>query len=182
MHHSLRFYNGHRRGILRFYMFWARWNRLPLLGWLVRRLANSYGSNMHRAYLLTPAEAEGMVDIAGGVALGPCTCRSVFRNCDNPVEAEILLGPSRQILLEAMPPDTHEITKEEARAILRDSHNRGLIHTVLKCRDDFYAICNCCSCCCVPLRLSKQYGIGKALTRHTNIVQEFKEYQLSHEA
>jgi hypothetical protein len=182
MHHSLKFYQGHGQGVLRFYMFWAKWTRIPLLGRLVRQLANAYGDNMHRAYLLTPTEAENMLDIAEGVALGPCTCRNTFRNCDNPIDAEILLGPTRHILLEAMPHDSHEITKEAAKDILRDCHRRGLIHTILKCRGDFYAICNCCSCCCVPLRLSKQYGIGKALVRHKDIVQEFKEYQLSHRA
>jgi hypothetical protein len=76
-----------------------------------------------------------------------------------------------------MPPDAREITREAAREILRDGHNRGLIPTVLRCQGDFYAICQCCPCCCVPLRLSKQYGIGNVLTRHKDIVREFREYQ-----
>jgi hypothetical protein len=182
MHHSLRFYGGHRRGTLKFYMFWARWTRIPLLGRLVRWVANAYGDNMHRAYLLTPAEAEEIVDIAEGVAVGPCDCRSVFRNCDNPIDAEIILGPTRHILLEAMPHDSHEITKEAAKSILHECHDRGLIHTIIRCRGDFYAICNCCTCCCVPLRLSKQYGIGSAVVRHKDIIQEFKDYQLAYKA
>ena len=180
MHHSLKFYGGHRLVVLRLYMFWARWVRIPLLGRLVRWIGNGYGNKMHCAYLLTPAEAEGLVDIAEGVAVGPCDCRKVSGNCDNPVDAEILLGPSRHVFMEAMPHDSHEITKDEAIAILRDCHHRGLIHTIIKCRGDFYAICNCCSCCCIPLRLSKQYGIGNALVRHKDIVQEFKDYQISH--
>ena len=180
MHHTLRFYGRHRWGILRFYMFWARWTRIPLLGRLVRLIANSYGRNLHGACLLTPAEAESLVDIAEGLALGPCDCRRVFRNCDNPVDAEILLGPSRHAFLEAMPHDSREITREAAREILRDGHHRGLVPTVVRCRGDFYAICNCCTCCCVPLRLSRQYGIGKALVRHRDIVQEFKDYQLAY--
>jgi hypothetical protein len=182
MHHSLKFYGRHGQGVLRFYMFGARWTRIPLLGRLVRWIANTWGSNMHRVYLLTPAEAEEMIDIAEGVALGPCTCRQLFSNCDNPLYAEIILGPSRHTLLEAMPHDSHEITKEEAREVLRDCHSRGLIHTIARCRGDFYAICNCCTCCCVPFRLSRQYGIGRALTRHRNIVQEFKDYQLAYRA
>jgi hypothetical protein len=182
MHHSLKFYSGHRPGILRFYMFGAGLSRIPLLGRLVRKIANAYGGNMHRVYLLTPAEAEEMVAAAEGVALGICDCRKVFRNCNNPVNAEILLGPSRHVFLEAMPHDAHEITKDEAINILRDCHNRGLIHSIAKCRGDFYAICNCCICCCVPWRLSHKYGIGNALVRHKDIVQEFKDYQLLHRA
>jgi hypothetical protein len=182
MHHTLKFYNKRRQWFLRFYIFFARWTRIPVLGWLVRWVANTYGGNMHGAYLLTPAEARELVNTAEGVAVGPCTCRQVFHNCDNPIDVEIMLGPTRHILLESMPHDSHEITGEEAQEILQDCHQRGLIHTVIKCRGDFYAICNCCSCCCVPLRLSKQYGIGSALVRHKDIVQEFREYQLSYRA
>jgi hypothetical protein len=32
----------------------------------------------------------------------------------------------------------------------------------------------------VPLRLSKQYGIGEALVRHKDIVKEFREYQAAY--
>ena len=181
MHHSLRFYSKHRDGILRLYLFFTKWTRILLVGRLVRWVANSYGRNMEVACLLTPAEAEAIVESADGVAVGPCTCRSVFKNCDNPINAEILLGPTRHIFVEALPHDSHEITKEEAKDILRDCHQRGLIHTMIKCKNDFYAICNCCACCCVPLRMSKQYGIGDALARHPDIVQEFKEHQLAHQ-
>ena len=182
MHHSLKFYSRRRQGFLKLYMFLAKWTRIPLLGRLVRWLANGYGMTTHRAYLLTPAEAEELLNIAEGLAIGTCTCRKIFGNCDNPINAEIFLGPTRHVLLEAMPHDSHEITREEASEILQDCHRKGLIHTVIKCRGDFYAICNCCSCCCVPLRLSKQYGIGNALVRHKDILREFREYQLSHRA
>jgi hypothetical protein len=180
MHHTLRLYGGNRRIILRFYMFFARWSRLPLLGRLVRWVASVYGRNLHRAYLLTPSEAEELVNIADGLAVAPCDCRRVFKNCDHPVNAEILLGPTRHIMLEAMPKDSHEISREAAGEILRENQRRGLIFTVVKCREDFYAICSCCSCCCVPLRLNKQYGIGEAVIRHKDIVKEYREFQTAH--
>ena len=85
-------------------------------------VANAYGKNMSGSYLLAPGEAEEIVDCAEGVALGPCTCRQVFRNCNNPIDVEILLGPTRHIFLENMPHDAHEITKEEAKEILESSH------------------------------------------------------------
>ena len=182
MHHSLRLYSRHRELILRYYVFLSRWTRIPLIGRLVKRIANAYGRNMEGAYLLTTSEAEEVIEIAEGVALGPCTCRTVFRNCDNPIDTEIMLGPTRHIFMEAKPHDFREVTRQEAKDVLRECHQRGLIHTIIKCQQDFYAICNCCSCCCVPLRLSKQYGIGAALTRNGNIVQEFREHQLSHQS
>ena len=181
MHHSLRFYSGHREFVLKLYMFFARWTKIPLIGRLVRRVANAYGRNMEGGYLLTTDEAEQIVDSAEGVAVGPCTCRAVFRNCDNPIDVEIMLGATRHIFMEHMPHDSHEITKEEAKDILKDCHRRGLIHTIIKCREDYYAICNCCTCCCVPLRMNKKYGIGSAIIRSADIMQEFKDYQLSHQ-
>jgi hypothetical protein len=177
MHHTLKFYSGNRQLVLKLYMFFARLTRLPLLGRLVRRVANAYGRNLHRAYLLTPAEALELVNTANGVALGPCDCRRVFKKCDRPVNTEILLGPTRHVMLEAMPKDAHEISPGEAEEVLRANQLRGLIFTIIKCRGDFYAICSCCSCCCVPLRLSKQYGIGEALVRHKDIVKEFRDFQ-----
>jgi hypothetical protein len=177
MHHTLKLYSSNRQIVLRLYMFFAGLTRLPLLGRLVRRVANAYGRNLHRAYLLSPAEALELVNIANGVALGPCDCRRVFKKCDHPVNTEILLGPTRHIMLEAMPKDAHEISRGEAEEILHRNHQRGLILTIIKCRGDFYAICSCCSCCCVPLRLSKRYGIGEAVVRHKDIVKEYQEFQ-----
>lgn len=183
MHHTLRFYGGNRNAVLRLYMFFAAWTRIPMLGRLVKHVANLYGRNMHRAHLLTPAEAQELIAIAAGVAVAPCTCRRIYRKCDNPADNEILLGPTHHILQHAMmSQNSHEISKEEAGEILRESHRRGLILTIIKCRGDFYAICSCCSCCCVPLRLSKQYGIGEVLVRHQDIVREFREYQLAYKA
>ncbi len=180
MHHSLRLYSRHRELFLRYYIFQARWTKIPLIGRLVRWVANTYGRNVEGAYRLTPNEAEAIVDSSERLALGPCTCRAVFRNCDNPLNAEIMVGLNRNVFIEERPQDYREITRQEAKDILSQCHQRGLIHTIIKCRQDFYAICNCCSCCCVPLRLRKDYGIGNALTRSNDIVREFKQHQLSH--
>ena len=178
MHHSLRLYSRYRELFLRYYIFQARWTRIPLVGRLVRRVANIYGQKASQAYLLTLDEANEIVDCAEGLALGPCTCRAVFKNCDNPVDVEIMVGPSRNTFVEERPHEYREITKQEARDILEQCHQRGLIHTIIKCRQDFYAICNCCSCCCVPLRLSKKFGIGNALVRRDNIVLDLQERRL----
>jgi len=89
-----------------------------------------------------------------------------------------MVGLDRNVFIEQRPHDYREITKEEAKEILRKCHSNGLLHTIIKCREDFYAMCNCCSCCCVPFRLSKQYGIGNALVRNGNIVKEVKQRQI----
>ncbi len=176
MHHTLKFYNANRKNILRFYMFFAACTRIPLLGRLIKRIANAYGRNEHRAYLLTLAEAKELIALAGGLASALCSCRSLYQKCNHPRDNEILLAASRHIIEETKSHDAKEITPARALEILQDSQRRGLVLTVLKCRGDFYAICSCCSCCCVPLRLSKRYGIGEVLVRHKDIVKEFRAY------
>jgi hypothetical protein len=176
MHHSLKFYNANRPWILRLYMFGARCTQIPLLGGLARRIANSWASHEHRAYLLTIEEARELVKIAPAVAASGCTCRQLYHKCDHPKDNEVLLSPSRHALTETMPEEAAEISPEKALAILEDSKKRGLVLTVMKCRGDYYAICSCCSCCCIPLRFSKKYNIGEAVQRHKDILQEFWDY------
>ncbi len=176
MHHSLKFYNDNRAFILRFYMFGARCTRLPLIGGLVRKIANAYARGEHHAYLVTAEEAYRLIDGARAIASTKCTCRSLFHNCGHPKDNEILLSPSRHVLLETAPKEAREITADKAREIIQDSQRRGLVLSFMKCRGDYYAICSCCTCCCAPLRFSKRYQIGEALVRHKDIVKEFSDY------
>src|SRR4030065_344610 len=126
MHHTLKFYNLNRQGILRLYMFFAAFTRIPLLGRLVRKIANAYGRSQHHAYLLNPAEAKELVTLAGGLAAAPWTCRNLYHKCNHPADNEILLAPSKHVLDETMPHDAQEITPERAAEILQDSQRRGL--------------------------------------------------------
>jgi hypothetical protein len=176
MHHTLRFYNANRPFVLRLYMFGARCTKIPLIGGLARKIGNAFAKGEHRAYLLTFEEAMELAATAKATASSECTCRTLYHKCDNPKDNEILLSPSRHALLETMTEDAKEINLERAREILTDSKRRGLVLTIIKCRGDFYSICSCCSCCCVPLRFSKKYGIGDAVQRHKDIVKEFRDY------
>lgn len=178
MHHSLRLYSRYRELFLRYYIFQAEWTKIPVLGRMVRKVANIYAKKASSAYLLTLAEAKEIVDNSEGVALGPCTCRAVFGNCNNPIDSEIMVGLSRNIFIKERPHQYKQLTKQEAKDILSQCHQNGLIHTIVRCGQDFYAICNCCPCCCVPMRLKREYGIGGALSRRNDIVREFKKRQL----
>lgn len=177
MHHSFRLYTRYRELFLRYYIFQAQWTRLPVVGGLVRAVANLYGRKVSGAYLLSPAEADAIIDASSGLAVVPCTCRQVFHNCDRTIDSEIMVSASRDVHSAERPEEYREISKEEAKAILRKCEDEGLIHTIVKCRHDLYAICNCCACCCVPLRLNKKYGIGGALTRAKDIVEQFRKQQ-----
>ena len=59
--------------------------------------------------------------------------------------------PFTDFILEHNPGSSRRLTQDEALALLREEHERGHIHTAYfkdACLDRFYAICNCCPCCC----------------------------------
>jgi len=43
MHHALPFYGRHQHRLIHLYIDLARWTRLPVIGWVVRRAANLWG-------------------------------------------------------------------------------------------------------------------------------------------
>jgi len=156
----------------------AKLINIPLLGRAVRWVANTWGLHEHHGYFLTLREAEQIIDASKNVALGPCSCRQVFHNCDAPIMSEIIVGAGVEVFSQIRANGFKEISKEEAKEVLRQCHQKRLTHTVVKCRQHFYAICNCCSCCCVPLRLKQEYRVGNALVRNKEVVKDFQREQL----
>jgi len=177
VHHLLPLYGRQQRRFLRAYIALARLTRLPLLGGLVKAAANSYARRQHGGYALSLGEAEQIVDLAGSVSLGPCSCRSVFHNCPQPVMTELVVGAGSEVY-SGVKQDFRPISKEEARTVLRQCHEQGLVHSMMACQQRFYAICNCCRCCCVPLRLKRDYGIEFALVRDKSVVAAFRHQQM----
>lgn len=173
MHHALKFYSRYRESFLRYYIFQAKWTRLPIIGEMVRSIAQAYGKKRHSVYLLSLEQAFEIIGLSTRLALGPCSCRKVFKKCDNPASAEILIGTGVDIFAGNRLGDCREITKQEAIEVLTACHEKHLLHTLVKCGENFYALCNCCSCCCVPLRLKRDYGIGSAFSKADNIVELF---------
>ena len=178
MHHTLGLYGKHQHGIIHLYISLAKLTRIPLIGNIVRWVANTYGKLGHSGYSLTLSEAEKIVDIAKTVAVGPCSCREEFHNCKNSVMSEIVLGNGSSKVYADRTNEFRSVSKEEAKDILRQAHKDNLIQSIMRCGDNYYALCSCCSCCCVPLRLRNQFGIGRALVRNTQVVEDFQRRQI----
>ena len=173
MHHALRFYSSNQEFVIRFYMFGAKFTKLPVIGRLVRAFMKWYALTQHSAYILTPDEAKRVIDAATNVAVGDCKCRKVFRNCDNPIRTDIVIGVGYDVFTEVRREEYKKISKEEAKRIIDECSERGFVQSLVKCRGEVYAICNCCTCCCVPLRLRRDYGIREVWKRDRNAVNEF---------
>ena len=85
-----------------------------------------------------------------------CPCRASSPSPCRPLDVCLIVGePFAGFIAEHHPDKTRWISPREAQDILRAEHERGHVHhaffkDVMLGR--FYAICNCCSCCCGALQ------------------------------
>jgi ferredoxin len=107
--------------------------------------------------IIPPEEAIKLVSQAGAVYLQDCSCRSQMKKCPKDKWEVCLLfeHASEEERLQA-----RLISTEEAIQIVRMTTERGDIHQVFYFQDGErpYELCNCCTCCCYPLREEKEKG------------------------
>ena len=81
-----------------------------------------------------------------------CPCRSVRESPCLPLDVCLIIGePFATFVAEHHPDTARWITQGEAVDILRAERDRGHVHHAFfkdAMLGRFYAICNCCSCCC----------------------------------
>ena len=81
-----------------------------------------------------------------------CPCRASRENPCMPLDVCLIIGePFASFAVEHHPRRSRWITQQEAVEILRAEHERGHVHHAFfkdAMLGRFYAICNCCSCCC----------------------------------
>ena len=96
-----------------------------------------------------------------GVTLLECPCRHARENPCHPTDVCMIVGGG-DFVLEHHPGRSRRVTQQEALDLLRAEHERGHVHTAYfkdACDDRFYAICNCCSCCCGGLEAMVEHGV-----------------------
>ncbi|QJB55062.1 4Fe-4S binding protein [Pseudodesulfovibrio sp. zrk46] len=90
------------------------------------------------------------------IILLDCPCRAGMKNPCTPTDVCVLVGdPFASFMQEHHPDKTREITPEEAMRIIKQEQARGHVsHAFFKdvMLGRFYAICNCCSCCCGAMK------------------------------
>jgi ferredoxin len=86
------------------------------------------------------------------IAALDCPCRAARENPCTPLDVCLIVGdPFVSFLLEHQPAKSRLITSQEAMEILEGEHQRGHVHHAFfkdAMLNRFYAICNCCECCC----------------------------------
>jgi ferredoxin len=89
-----------------------------------------------------------------------CPCRSARPDPCLPLDVCLLVGePFASFVLEHHPSRSRAITRDEALNILRAEDERGHVHHAFfkqAMLDRFYAICNCCACCCGAIQAHRR--------------------------
>lgn len=90
------------------------------------------------------------------IVVTECPCRSSKENVCEPLDVCLTIGdPFASFILEHKINNARKISQEEAVDIVKAEDDRGPIHSAWfkdACGDRFYAICNCCKCCCSPMK------------------------------
>ncbi len=86
------------------------------------------------------------------LAVLQCPCRTARKNPCTPLDVCLVVGePFTSFILEHHPERARKITSDEAVNILQEEDKRGHVHHAFfkdAMLGRFYAICNCCKCCC----------------------------------
>jgi len=92
------------------------------------------------------------------IAVGSCVCRRMQEKpcLPPPMEVCLFVGDPWSSFLADQNPLFRKISQDEAINVLEFSHQKGFVHCAYfkkEMGDRFVAICNCCSCCCVGVRM-----------------------------
>ena len=89
-----------------------------------------------------------------------CVCRHVRATHCQPTQVCMAIGkPFTDFTLEHHPNDARRLTQAEALELLEAEHQRGHVHSAWfkdAMLNRFYAICNCCKCCCGGIEKMRQ--------------------------
>ncbi len=88
-----------------------------------------------------------------------CPCRASREHPCLPMDVCLVVGdPFASFIREHQPDRSRWITRDEAVAILQAEDDRGHVHHAFfkdAMLDRFYAICNCCECCCGAMQAQR---------------------------
>jgi ferredoxin len=100
------------------------------------------------------------------IAVYECGCRQSSPNPCEPIQVCLVVGqPFVDFVLKYHPKTSRRITQDEALKLIEAEHKRGHIQTAWfkdVCFSRFYAICNCCTCCCIGIQAMTKYHIPMA--------------------
>lgn len=114
----------------------------------------------------------------GHILLVKCPCRMSKEEPCLPVDVCMVIGdPFVGFIEQHYPSRSRRITQEEACDILEKEDDRGRVHHAFFSEmmlGRFYAICNCCSCCCSAMKAHRRGTPMLASSGYVAQVDEIK--------
>jgi len=105
-----------------------------------------------------------VLETPSSIAVGTCPCRSASPNpCLPPGERDVcmFLGEPWVSFMDEHNAKYHRISQEEAVKLLERCHEKGFVHTAYfehAAGNRLDAICNCCGCCCMGVKMWNLMG------------------------
>jgi ferredoxin len=96
------------------------------------------------------------------VVVYECACRHTREHPCQPTQVCMIIGQSvGDFILKYHPNRSRRISQTEAIDLLRAEHERGHVHSAWfkdAIGGRFYALCNCCKCCCFGIEVMVKHG------------------------
>jgi ferredoxin len=97
------------------------------------------------------------------IAVGTCACRAAVEHpcLPAPMEVCLIIGDPYASFIAEKSPLFRKCTQEEAVDVIEAAHKRGDVQGAYFKKDignKFFAICNCCDCCCMGIKMWNQLG------------------------
>jgi NAD-dependent dihydropyrimidine dehydrogenase PreA subunit len=106
-------------------------------------------------------KVSALIEKSQSFLVNECICkkeRALLDNpCDRPLEVCLALAPVPGIFDKS--PIGRVISKSQAYELLKKTEELGLVHLTNNLQNGQFFICNCCKCCCGPLRSINELGI-----------------------
>ena len=113
-----------------------------------------------------PVAREIVLSAPPKITVFECGCRHAREHHCKPTQVCMFIGePFADFMAEHHPAKSRRISQQEALDLLRQEHQRGHVHSAWfknAMADRFYAICNCCKCCCGGIELMNTFGTKTA--------------------
>lgn len=113
--------------------------------------------------VLDLSEMEEILREARLISIGNCGCREKLHRCGAPLDTCFSLDKGAEELISKGL--AKKVSLSEALAVLKRSHEAGLVHVTYTFHDKDKPgiICSCCSCCCQSLSALVRFGVHDAV-------------------
>ncbi|MDP8257147.1 MAG: 4Fe-4S binding protein [Candidatus Alcyoniella australis] len=154
---------------------WSRYKREHLTPELIgqatlpQRVVPVQQSIAPQQKILTRDHVERIVEGAWKISLGNCACRVAEHNCEMPIETCLSINSFAVLMIQNG--FARQISAGQAREVLHQAAQAGLVHAALNCDSHSLILCNCCGCCCVTLGALAKMGRERGMVPSSMVAQ-----------